>query len=143
MDVFDGVDFPSTRRGHFGNHSLAEEAVTPRDGSQLDGIFLDKIYRAVRAAVSGIRDTARSLALPPWMPRDEEQRFFAHWDEAYREIRQGNLAVGAAAALPADTTELHRHNVVATLRRDHESSRILPPPASSSQVQVAPVTGSV
>ena len=47
----------------------------------------------------------------------------AKWDDIYREIRRRNLSEGIAVAGPADTSLLHRGNVVTKLRRDHENAR--------------------
>jgi hypothetical protein len=57
------------------------------------------------------------------MSRRAERHAFDGWDAIYREIRARNLASGAAVESPADTTELHAHNVTKLLKSTHGTRR--------------------
>jgi anaerobic magnesium-protoporphyrin IX monomethyl ester cyclase len=91
-----------------------------------DSGHLSKVRGALATAARSGWDVAKARLKPGWMPQREERQLFARWDAIYREIRARNLATGVAVRSPADSTELHRANVVKALKRDHETSRSLP-----------------
>ena len=61
---------------------------------------------------------------PRWLSRADEKALFAGWDETYRAIRQKRIDMGISILAPADSTELHRSNVIAKLAHEHQGTRI-------------------
>jgi hypothetical protein len=59
------------------------------------------------------------------MKRADERAMFAGWNEIYRQVREQKLLSGAAALVPADTSELHRTNVISKLAKDHTTARTI------------------
>jgi radical SAM superfamily enzyme YgiQ (UPF0313 family) len=112
-----------------------------RDG---EGSLLVSIARAVRgifrkedhatkletvarnAFMSGV-ETILACFSPRYMKKSEERAMFASWDPIYRRIREQKLACGAITRAPADTTELHRANVIAALAKEHSTARTIAP----------------
>jgi len=110
-----------------------------RDG---EGSLLVSIARAVRgifrsedhatkletvarnAFTSGI-ETVLACFSPRYMKKSEERAMFVSWDPIYRRIREQKLACGASTLAPADTTELHRANVIAVLAKEHSTARTI------------------
>jgi len=110
-----------------------------RDG---DGGLLVSIRRALRglfhqddhaskletvarnAMISGL-ETIMATFSPRYMKRSEERAMFASWEPIYRRIRDQKLACGAAPRAPADTTELHRANVISVLAKEHATVRTI------------------
>lgn len=70
------------------------------------------------AVISGLQ-AAKVQVGKPWISRSEEKAMFAGWDDTYRKIRGQNLASGVQVEAPADTTELHKSNVIDAIKRDH------------------------
>jgi radical SAM superfamily enzyme YgiQ (UPF0313 family) len=90
-----------------------------------------KLQTAFRNAVHGTWDTIRVQFKKGWLPRRDEAGMFESWNAIYQEVRRGKIAQGVSVTAPADTTELHKQNVVVALRREHEQPRTLPVPALS------------
>lgn len=82
-----------------------------------------KLQTAFRNAVASGLDTLRTRLRPGWMPAPEERAMFARWDAIFAHIRREKRAAGVSVSAPADTTELHKGNVVVALRREHETPR--------------------
>jgi radical SAM superfamily enzyme YgiQ (UPF0313 family) len=81
---------------------------------------------ARNAMISGL-ETLRAGFSPRYMKRSDERAMFASWDPIYRRVREQKLACGASTRAPADTTELHRANVIAVLAKEHETVRTITP----------------
>jgi len=81
---------------------------------------------ARNAMISGL-ETIRASFSPRYMKKSEERAMFASWDPIYRRIRKQKLACGASTLAPADTTELHRANVIAVLAKEHGTVRTIAP----------------
>jgi radical SAM superfamily enzyme YgiQ (UPF0313 family) len=96
------------------------------------GAHRSKLETVFRNAASTGLDTLRTRFQRGWMPRAEERALFADWDAIYRRIREGKLATGAAVRALADTSRLHESNVVATLKRDHETPRAFEAPVPAA-----------
>lgn len=90
-----------------------------------------KLQTVFRNAATTAMDTTRTRFKRGWMPRREEHALFADWDAIYRGIRAGKLARGLAVRAIADTSRLHENNVVAALRRDHETPRTFEAPVAA------------
>ncbi|HKH03708.1 MAG TPA: hypothetical protein VKA65_00990, partial [Acidimicrobiales bacterium] len=85
-----------------------------------------KLQSAFRNGVLSAVDTLKVKPRRGWMPRKDEEAFFASWDGIYREVRRRNLASGAAVEAPADTTKLHERNVTKLLKSTHGTARRIP-----------------
>ena len=81
---------------------------------------------ARNAMISGL-ETIRASFSPRYMKKSDERAMFASWDPIYRRIREQKLACGASPRAPADTTELHRANVIAVLAKEHGTARTITP----------------
>jgi radical SAM superfamily enzyme YgiQ (UPF0313 family) len=94
-------------------------------GGLLDGSHDSKLPTAVRNALFSAVHSASARLGRSWLPSSEERALFSDWDRIFRQLRAQQLACGARAAAPADTEELHRHNVAEGLKRNHETPRRL------------------
>jgi len=63
---------------------------------------------------------------PRWMPRRDEARVFVGWDDLCRALRRKKIAQGIAALAPADSTELHKVNVIKAIHKDHQLVQSFP-----------------
>ena len=59
------------------------------------------------------------------MTKADERAMFASWDGIYRGVREQKLASGAATRAAADTTELHRSNVIFALTKEHAATQTI------------------
>ena len=59
------------------------------------------------------------------MSKNEESDLFKNWDNIYRKIRTEKLSKGIAKVSPADTRELHLHNVIDQVKKDHNTSKVI------------------
>jgi len=84
-----------------------------------------KLETVARNAVVTAFESMLAFFRPRYMKKSEERAMFAAWDTLYRRIREQKLACGAATRAPADTTELHRSNVIPVLSRDHGTARTI------------------
>jgi hypothetical protein len=91
-----------------------------------EGADQSKLQTAFRNGVESFVLTARTKLQRGWMPRHDEEAFFASWDELYRDIRDRQLTDGVREAAPADTAELWQHNVIKSLRTTHGTRRSIP-----------------
>jgi radical SAM superfamily enzyme YgiQ (UPF0313 family) len=83
-----------------------------------------KLQTALRVAIkNGVASLKLTLFGERWMPRDEEERLFAPWDDIHRAIVRHRREAGVEAPAPLDSRELQHNNFTGTLRVDHESSR--------------------
>ncbi|MSO92263.1 MAG: B12-binding domain-containing radical SAM protein [Rhodospirillales bacterium] len=93
----------------------------------LQGAFTDshdsRLAGAVHNAVTSSWQSLKAQFGRRWLSPEQDQAMFREWDAIYRSIRKHNLAVGAAKISPADTTELHRGNVIDVIRLNHETPR--------------------
>jgi hypothetical protein len=117
--------FYSGKRGTKESGGLADNVKRGLSGLR-GGQHDSKLQTAFRNAFRSALDTLRTQFKPGWISRREERELFANWDAVYREIRRQRLALGVSVPMPADTTELHKTNVIAGLRADHETSHSLP-----------------
>lgn len=97
---------------------------SPEHDSRLQTAFLNGLASA--------RDSFMVRFAPRWMPLAEERAMFAGWDAVYRDIRRQVIDQGIFETAPADTTEIHRTNVIGLLRRDHQTARALRDPAAAA-----------
>jgi anaerobic magnesium-protoporphyrin IX monomethyl ester cyclase len=96
----------------------------------LSGLVADrhdsKLQTVIRvAAVSGW-DVMRLAFSRGWMARRDERELFSTWDDTFRAIRRRLTDEEIFEAPAADTTTLHRANVMVRLKRLHETARSLP-----------------
>jgi len=106
-------------------------------GRALRGIFRSedhatKLETVARNAATSALETMLAYFSPRYMPRADERAMFASWDPIYRRVREQKLACGAAALAPADTTELHRVNVISSLAKEHATVRTIAPAAAQA-----------
>lgn len=94
------------------------------------GEHTSKMETAFHHAATSAWYTIQTRFAPGWIPRDEERRLFEGWDAIYRGIRDQKRAAGIQAKTSTTPALLYQSNVVATLRRDHETSRTFPVPFS-------------
>ena len=86
-----------------------------------------KLETVARNALGSATETVLAAFSARYMNKSEERAMFASWDLIYRRIREQKLACGATTLAPADTTELHRGNVIPLLARDHGAARMIAP----------------
>lgn len=84
-----------------------------------------RLQTAVRNAATSAWYCLISWFGPRWIPPQSELAMFSGWDGTYRNIHQQRYALGVAVPKPQDTSEIHKHNVISALARDHGTSRIL------------------
>jgi anaerobic magnesium-protoporphyrin IX monomethyl ester cyclase len=85
-----------------------------------------KLQTAFRNGILSGIETAKSKTRRGWMSRSEEKRFFEHWDAIFREIRETNVRDGVHVLAPADTRELHKSNVIKSVKASHGARRRIP-----------------
>jgi radical SAM superfamily enzyme YgiQ (UPF0313 family) len=78
-----------------------------------------------RHGVTTCMQTLLAYLQPRYMKISDERRMFASWDATYRRIHEQKLECGAVQPQPADTTELHRKNVVPALIQEHTTVRTI------------------
>jgi radical SAM superfamily enzyme YgiQ (UPF0313 family) len=98
----------------------------------LQGVFgggdhATKLETAFRNGIMSGLETIRAFFGPRYVRRTDELAMFASWDGIYRSVRQQKLTSGAVERAPADTSELHRTNVIAALAKDHATARSIAP----------------
>lgn len=86
-----------------------------------------KLESALRNALKSVRDSLLAFFSARYMPRAEERRMFANWDLIHRRVREQKLASGLAMRSPADTSKLHRTNIIPALVKEHSSARSIAP----------------
>ena len=57
------------------------------------------------------------------MPAAEETKMFVRWDSIYHAARNAKIEGGFVSVAEADTTLLHKENVVKLLISDHGASK--------------------
>jgi anaerobic magnesium-protoporphyrin IX monomethyl ester cyclase len=82
-----------------------------------------KLETAFRNGLTSGLDTVRAAFGPRYMTKADELAMFASWDPIYRAVRKQKLDHGVVTLAPADTTELHRTNVIAALSKEHGAAR--------------------
>ena len=85
-----------------------------------------KLQTAVRNGLNSAWASVRVRFGQPWLDSAAEQAMFADWDDCYRRVRRHQLNVGIALPAPADSTELHRNNVIDSLTMTHQAERAMP-----------------
>jgi hypothetical protein len=99
------------------------------------GAIANKVWEGIRGVVLGNHETRLATAFSNgfgtlwdsirvrfrrrWLSKREERDLFRSWDATYREIRGQLMEQRAAIESPADTTQLHRSNVIPQLRLSH------------------------
>jgi anaerobic magnesium-protoporphyrin IX monomethyl ester cyclase len=83
-----------------------------------------KLQTAAWNGIHSLWTTALCHLGPRWLPLAEEKALFADWDDVYRAIRRNRIAQGRSQGAPADSTELHRSNVIAKLAHEHQGVRL-------------------
>jgi radical SAM superfamily enzyme YgiQ (UPF0313 family) len=86
-----------------------------------------KLETVARNAMTSAIETVLAYFSPRYMKRADEKAMFASWDPIYRQIREQKLACNAATRVPADTTQLHRMNVIPVLTKEHATARTIAP----------------
>ena len=81
-----------------------------------------KLQTALTNAINSMKDTIRSKRVR-WMPKDEEKLLFAEWDKIYRNIRNKKISSGAIEKSPAESTELHKVNVITAIIKEHSTEK--------------------
>lgn len=84
-----------------------------------------KLQTAFRNAATSTWDTVRVQFKKGWLPRHREHEMFADWSSIYAEIRRLKIREGVSVTPHTDTTELHKHNVLVALKREHGRARTL------------------
>tara|TARA_X000000950_G_C13882628_1_gene647493 strand:+ start:179 stop:1921 length:1743 start_codon:yes stop_codon:yes gene_type:complete len=81
-----------------------------------------KLQTALTNAINSMKDTIRSKRVR-WMSKDEEKLLFAEWDKIYRNIRNKKISSGAIEKSPAESTELHKVNVITAIIKEHSTEK--------------------
>jgi len=84
--------------------------------TRLQSAFRNGLTSALATLICGLKKR--------WMPQDEEAKMFAGWDDIYRHIREIKRQQDTLAPAPADTTEIHKGNVIDLLRKGHETQQV-------------------
>lgn len=92
----------------------------------LGGLFerdhTTRLQSAFRNLLTSSLQTVRVVFRPRYMNKADELAMFASWDGIYRRIREQNLASGVVSLAPANSTELHRTNVISVLTKEHATA---------------------
>jgi len=99
-----------------------------------------KLQTVVRTGVRGGWDELRLAPTRGWLSRREEKRLFEDWDAIYRRIRTSLLEQRVITAAPADTSTIHRTNVMTMLKGLHGSQRKVGPPRRLIRRTDSPIT---
>ncbi len=95
----------------------------------LTGIFTKNHHSRLQTAFrNGVISAWDSLFLPfapYWIPKKDERLMFARWDEIYRKIRLDLQNGDLIKPAPADAADIHRENVIPSLRALHSSRRTI------------------
>ncbi len=83
-----------------------------------------KLQTAFQNAYTSLIDTIISKK-KRWMSKNEEFDLFKNWDNIYKKIRSEKLSKGIVKISPADTRELHLHNVIDHVKKDHNTSKVI------------------
>ncbi|MDD9878458.1 MAG: radical SAM protein [Magnetovibrio sp.] len=101
----------------------------------LGGMFADEHQTRLQTAVRFAFKTAWQTFLVQfgarWITRHDEDEMFSRWDEIFRDIRTQIIDQGHIEKAPSDTSEIHKTNIIKTLRRYFEIPRTLANPGSS------------
>lgn len=79
-----------------------------------------KLQSALRNGLRALWITLCTRFGKRWISQQEEEKMFADWDDIYRVIDASNRKSGVWAEALSDYTSLHKTNVIARLRHDHE-----------------------
>lgn len=90
-----------------------------------DGSHATKLESAFRNALTSGMDTVKVLAGRRYMSRAEEAAMFGTWDAVFRSVREQKVANAVVSSSPADTTVLHRSNVIAALIKEHRTPHVI------------------
>jgi anaerobic magnesium-protoporphyrin IX monomethyl ester cyclase len=118
--------FYSRRRAGAESEGLVSSIRQAVTGLRGDDGHVAKLQTAFRNGVLSGIETAKSKTRRGWMSRSEEKRFFEAWDEIFREIREKNVRDGVHILAPADTRELHKTNVIKSVKASHAARRRIP-----------------
>jgi len=83
-----------------------------------------RLQSAFRNGMTSALTTLACAFKRRWMPRQEEAAMFARWDDIYRQIREEKRRQGTLIPAPADTTQIHKGNVIDLLRKGHETQQV-------------------
>jgi radical SAM superfamily enzyme YgiQ (UPF0313 family) len=84
-----------------------------------------KLQTVVRNAMTSGIETILANFSPRYLNKADERAMFGSWDAIYRGVREQKLASGAATRAAADTTELHRANVIFALTKEHAATHTI------------------
>jgi hypothetical protein len=118
--------FYSRRRAGSESDGLASSIRQAIGGLRGGDGHVAKLQTAFRNGVLSGIETAKSKTRRGWMSRAAEKRFFARWDDIFREIRDTNVRDGVHVLAPADTRELHKSNVIKSVKASHGARRRIP-----------------
>jgi radical SAM superfamily enzyme YgiQ (UPF0313 family) len=110
------------RSGEAGLSNAFRRALT---GLFRKGNHKTRMETVIRHGVTTGMETILASFRPRYMKRSEERRMFASWDAVYRRIHEQKVECGAVNRQPADTTVLHRTNVVPALVKEHTTVRTI------------------
>jgi hypothetical protein len=113
--------YSATKRN--GEGGLVREIQRALRGLIRRGDHQTKMETAVRHALTTGIETILASMRPRYMKTSQERIMFASWDGVYRRIHEQKIACGALVPGAADTTELHRNNVIQALAKEHLTVR--------------------
>ena len=123
--------FYSTKSRHGDNQGGLFSAILRALSGLVTGSHESRLQDAFSNFVSSALDTVLVRFKPYWIPKEEERRLFAGWDDTFRRIREENMEKGLVTRAPADTTEIHKSNVIESLQTLHQTPRSLTMPVHS------------
>jgi hypothetical protein len=82
-----------------------------------------KLQTAFRNGVTSLWETMCAQFGPRWMTRAKERKLFDQWEAIYHAARDAKIEAGIVSVAQADTTLLHKENVVKLLTADHGASK--------------------
>lgn len=90
-----------------------------------------KLQTAVQNAATSLWETISAKFRARWMSRADERAMFSQWVSIYGVARTSKIEARIVPVSPADTTLLHKNNVVAVLAADHGARKTFPLPLAA------------
>ncbi len=84
-----------------------------------------RLQTAFRTGILNTWYTIKSLIVPRWIPRAQEDAMISNWDAIYREIRKKMLASGVISRGLEDPRDMAHTNIIPALRREHAATNVL------------------
>ncbi len=113
--------FYTSRRHHERRHKFWDRIVELSTGLSKKK-HESRLQTAVKNGLVSAWTTVLVRFKPAWIGRNEQSKLFSGWDDIYRTIRASKLSQDIVSAYPQNTVELHKHNVIESLKKEREAT---------------------